>query len=89
MNTKKNSENSIFGFAPVAILVALFFCAVAASGQDVPNSNLSAAESEADMLFMLLQIQADVQGNLNDLDLDVANAAQNLSITGLEGGCST
>jgi polar amino acid transport system substrate-binding protein len=30
-------------------------------------------------------MEADVQGNLNDLDLDVANAAQNLSITGLEG----
>jgi len=37
------------------------------------------------MLFMLLQIQADVQGNLNDLELDVANAAQNLSALGLDG----
>ncbi len=37
------------------------------------------------MLFMLLQIQADVQGNLSDLDLDVANASQGLSETGLEG----
>lgn len=37
------------------------------------------------MLFMLLQIQADVQGNLTDLDSDVANASQDLSTTGLEG----
>jgi polar amino acid transport system substrate-binding protein len=85
MNKKKNSENSVFNFVCVAFVAALLFCAIAASGQDVPKSNVSAAESEADMLFMLLQIQADVQGNLNDLDLDVANAAQNLSTTGLEG----
>jgi len=40
------------------------------------------------MPFMLLQIQADVQGSLNDLDLDVANASQNLSATGLDGGAA-
>lgn len=89
MNTKKNPEKnpekSIFSFASVAILATLLFCAIAASGQNVSNGNLSAAESDADMLFMLLKIQADVQGNLNDSDLDVANAAQNLSTTGLEG----
>jgi polar amino acid transport system substrate-binding protein len=85
MSTKKNPEKSIFCFASMAIAATLLFCAAAASGQNIPNGNLSAAESEADMLFMLLQIQADVQGKLNDLDLDVANAAQNLSTTGLEG----
>lgn len=85
MDAKKNPERSLFGFASMAIAATLLFCAIAASGQNIPNGNLSAAESEADMLFMLLQIQADVQGNLNDLDLDVANAAQNLSTTGLEG----
>ena len=37
------------------------------------------------MPFMLLQIQAEVQGSLNNLDADVANAAQNLSTAGLEG----
>jgi polar amino acid transport system substrate-binding protein len=37
---------------------------------------------------MLLQIQADVQGSLNDLDLDVANASQDLSATGLEGNAA-
>lgn len=85
MNIKKNPGKSVLRFASVAILATLLFYTIAASGQNVPNDNLSAAESEADMLFMLLQIQADVQGNLNDLDLDVANAAQNLSTTGLEG----
>jgi polar amino acid transport system substrate-binding protein len=85
MNKKKNSENSVFNFVSVAIVAALLFCAIAAFGQDVPKSNVSAADSATDMLFMLLQIQADVQGSLNDLDLDVANASQNLSATGLEG----
>lgn len=85
MDAKKNPEKSLFGFASMAIAATLLFCAIAASGQNIPNGNLSAAESEADMLFTLLQIQADVQGNLNDLDLYVADAAQNLSTTGLEG----
>lgn len=85
MNTQKNPEKNVFGFVSMAVVPILFFCAIAASGQNAPDSNLSAAKYDGDMLFMLLQIQADVQGNLTDLDLDVANAAQNLSITGLEG----
>jgi polar amino acid transport system substrate-binding protein len=85
MNTRKNPKESIFGFSSMAVVAALLFCAVAASGQAVSNGNLSAAESKANMLFMLLQIQANVQGNLTDLDSDVANAAQNLSTSGLEG----
>jgi len=39
----------------------------------------------ADLPFILLQFQANVQGSLNDLDSDVANATQNLSARGLEG----
>ncbi|MDD1753814.1 MAG: hypothetical protein LUQ38_12095 [Methanotrichaceae archaeon] len=62
-----------------------FFLAIAASGQNMPDDNLSAAEHDTDMLFKLLKIQADVQSDLNDLDSDLANAAQNLSTTGLEG----
>ncbi len=94
MNTKKNPGKRIFGFTSAATLVALLFFVVAAlgqEGQDQPDGNLSAlfalsaAESSADMPFMLLQIQADVQGSLNDLDLDVENASQDLSVTGLEG----
>jgi hypothetical protein len=85
MNTRKNPKESIFGFSSMAVVAALLFCAVVGSGQAVSNGNLSAAESKANMLFMLLQIQANVQGNLTDLDSDVANAAQNLSTAGLEG----
>ena len=46
---------------------------------------LSVEDPAPDMLFMLLQIQAEVQGSLNDLDADVANAAQSLSAAGMEG----
>ena len=85
MNIKKDRVKSISRFVSAAILVALSFCAIASPGQELDNGNLSVAQSEADMLFMLLQIQADLQGSLNDFDTDVANAAQNLSVTGLEG----
>jgi hypothetical protein len=91
MNTKKNPENVVLSIASAAGIAAiLLFCSIAAFGQAVPNGNQSAAQSETDMLFKLLRFQADVQGNLNDLDLDAANASQNLSTTGLEGtaGCS-
>jgi hypothetical protein len=88
MNT--NLEKPRFSLASLAIAAILLFCAITASGQDDPNVNLSAAEfeSESDMIFMLLQIQADLQGSLNDLDSNVANAAQNLSATGLEGAAA-
>jgi hypothetical protein len=86
MNTKKNPVNVVFSFASAATIASiLLLCSIAACGQAVPNSNLSAAESETDMLFKLLKFQADVQGNLNDLDLDVSNASQDLSTNGLEG----
>ena len=54
----------------------------------VPHGSLVAAESETSIPFMLLQIQADVQGNLTDLDSDVANAAQKLSATGIDGAAA-
>jgi polar amino acid transport system substrate-binding protein len=85
MSTKKNPEKSVFGFASMAIAATLLFCAIAASGQAAPKGNVSAEDSAPEMPSMLLQIQADVQGNLADLDSDVANAAQNISTTGLEG----
>jgi polar amino acid transport system substrate-binding protein len=86
MNPKKNSGIVVFSFASAAAIAAiLLLFSIAAFGQDVPDSSLNATESEADMLFKLLLFQADVQGSLNDLDLDVANASQNLSTTGLEG----
>ncbi len=86
MNMKKNPGKVVFSFASAgAIAAILLLCSIAACGQAVPNGNLSAAQSETDMLFKLLLFQTDVQGNLNDLDLDVANASQNLSTTGLDG----
>jgi polar amino acid transport system substrate-binding protein len=86
MNAKKNPGKRISRFASAAaIAVILLLCSIAACGQAVPDGNLSAAQSEIDMLFKLLQFQADLQCNLNKLDLDVANASQDLSTTGLEG----
>lgn len=85
MNLKRYRQKSRLYYISTAILIALYFCAIACPGQELDNSNLSVAQSEVDMLFMLLQIQADVQGKLNDFDADLANAAQNLSVTGLDG----
>lgn len=85
MKTKKNTERITSSSVLVAIAVALLFCSSAAFGQAAPESNASNMDSATAMLFMLLQIQADVQGSLNDLDLDVANASQNLSAMGLDG----
>lgn len=85
MKTNGNSENGASSLLLVAVGVALLLCSNAALGQAAPEGNASALNPAADMLFMLLQIQADVQGSLNDLDLDVANASQDLSATGVEG----
>jgi polar amino acid transport system substrate-binding protein len=65
-----------------------------AFNKDTPDSVVQSFQEALDYIkndkdgngvFMLLQIQADLQGSLTDLDSDVANAAQNLSSTGLEG----
>jgi polar amino acid transport system substrate-binding protein len=81
-------KKSKFSLSLMVIAATLICCAIAVSGQATTSCNASVAESEADMLFMLLQIQADVQGSLDDLDMDVANASQNLSATGLEGSAA-
>jgi polar amino acid transport system substrate-binding protein len=85
MNARKTTEDSVFSFILMVMVVTLAFCSIAASGQAVPKGNFSADGSATDMLFTLLQIQADVQGSLNDLDRDVANASYKLSATGLDG----
>ncbi len=78
MNTEKNPVNVVFSIASAAVIAAiLFLCSIPAFGQAVPNGSQSAAQSGADMLFKLLRFQSDVQGNLNNLDLDVSNASQN------------
>ena len=82
----KLSEDGPSKYLSAATLVALLFCSIAASAEDVKSSDMVPAEdSLTGMSFMLLQIQADVQGSLNDLDQDVANASFDLSATGLEG----
>jgi polar amino acid transport system substrate-binding protein len=85
MNEEKDSAKSRTCPVFMAIGIALLLCILSASGQDMPDGNASAPNAAADMLFMLLQIEADVQGSLNDLDGDVANASTDLSATGLEG----
>lgn len=74
-----------FSFVSMTIVAALLCSAIAGSGQNTSQLNISEAELAADMPFKLLQIQADAQGSLNDMDSDVANASQTLSVTGLEG----
>lgn len=68
----------------MTIIATLLLCAVTASVQALSNGNVSVC-SAADMTFKLIQSQADVQGSLNVLDSDVANASRDLSATGLEG----
>lgn len=85
MNRENGSEKCRHCLAFMAIGIALLICALSATGQNTTEGNGSSPNVTADMLFMLLQIQADVQGSLNDLDTDVANASADLSATGLEG----
>jgi polar amino acid transport system substrate-binding protein len=85
MSTEKIMMKRAFSFVLMTIVAALLCSANAGSGQNTSQLNISEAELAADMPFKLLQIQADAQGRLNDMDSDVANASQNLSVTGLEG----
>lgn len=84
MNSKKKGKENAFILVLAAIVTSLLFCA-ASPAQPTPAGSISAANSTADMIFKLIGIQADIQGSLNDLDGDVANASQDLSVTGLEG----
>jgi hypothetical protein len=85
MNRKRYPGERLLSFSSVSVAAILLFCSIVAPGQDASNRNLYGSDSEADMPSILLHFQADVQGSLTDLDSDVANAAQNLSTTGLEG----
>jgi polar amino acid transport system substrate-binding protein len=80
-----NYGKSSFAMVPVGIALLLFTVAAYGSVESQGNANLSDSDSADDMPFMLLRIQADVQGSLNDLDLDLSNATQDLSATGLAG----
>ncbi len=85
MNVGKKKAKNTSVFISSTIIASLLLCAIVASGQPIPAVNKSAANSTSDMIFRLIQIQADIQGSLDGLDSDVANASQDLSVTGLEG----
>ena len=42
-------------------------------------------KTDNDMAFFLVQLQANIQGQLNDLDLDVADSSRQLSTVGIGG----
>ena len=63
MNPKKNTKKMVFRLlSQLRIVVALLFCAITAFGQSVPKGKASIEKCAADMPFMLLPIQAGVQG---------------------------
>ncbi len=72
-------------YLSAALLVALLFSAPAAAAEELAGGAEAVLEPLIDTPFLLLQIQADLQGSLNDLDMAVAKASSNLSATGLEG----
>jgi polar amino acid transport system substrate-binding protein len=88
MNTRTTSENCAFSFFSTALVAALLLCGIAAPAQAVSKGVLSDPDSTTDMPFVLLQIQADVQGSLSDLDWRVAKASYDLSSTGLQGAAA-
>jgi hypothetical protein len=65
----------------IFIFGSLVTIAVLLSGSDLS----SCQEQEDDISFILLQLQSDIWGCLNDLDIAVANASHQLSATGLDG----
>jgi hypothetical protein len=79
----KIMEKNGLSFSSITVIVFLLCIAVAAA-QDIPENNTSSA-GPGNMPFTLLLAQADVQGSLDDMESDVANASWNLSSTGLDG----
>jgi polar amino acid transport system substrate-binding protein len=88
MNNQKDSAKGRHCLAFMVIAISLLLCTFSAAGEDETKDNSSTPNATADMLFTLLQIQANAQGCLNDLDMDVANASRDLSATGLEGAAA-
>ena len=85
MKRNRSSREGPSGRLSAAALAALLFCAFAASGEDIPAAGAYSGGSLPDMPFLLLQIQADVQGSLNDLEAAVADASAELSAPGPGG----
>lgn len=76
-------KKNILSASSITVIAFLLYIATT-TAQDFPENNASLAEPSS-MPFTLLQTQADVQGSLDDMGSDVANASQNLSSTGLDG----
>jgi hypothetical protein len=70
--------------AGLITVIMFLLCTAIAAAQDIPENNATPA-GPGNMPFTLLLAQADVQGSLDDMGSDVANASQNLSSTGLKG----
>jgi polar amino acid transport system substrate-binding protein len=88
MNVRTTSNQGGLSFVSTVTVVTLLFCSIAPSAQALTEGALSAQDTTTTMLFTLLQIQADVQGSLNDLDSEGANSSYDLSATGLEGAAA-
>jgi polar amino acid transport system substrate-binding protein len=80
MNNMKKNISNVGSIAAIVFLL----CIATAAAKDIPENIASPAEP-CNMTFILLQAQADVQGSLDDMESDVANASLDLSSTGLEG----
>lgn len=81
-NMVKIVTQLVFMMAVMAVLCVSAMC----TDRDSGMINASAtAVSAGDLAFALMQIQADMQGSLNDMDPAVGEASHNLSATGLEG----
>ncbi len=78
------TQNIIHAYLSIA-LVALLLSAYGLDVRDNSTGGDLSADSNDEMALHLLQLQAEIQGSLNDQDSLVADAAEKLSATGLEG----
>jgi hypothetical protein len=78
------TRNVIHPFVSIA-LVALLLSANGLAARDKTTIVDLSAGSHNEMAQYLLQLQAEIQGSLNDRDSLVSDAADQLSTTGLEG----
>ncbi|VVB68435.1 Cache domain protein [uncultured archaeon] len=76
-------RRSTFLFVSIVLMILLPSLGLAAEG-NATGEKLS-TDSNDDIAFFLLQLQAEIQGSLNDRDALVADAAERLSAAGLEG----
>jgi polar amino acid transport system substrate-binding protein len=80
-------KSECFSVSVYIVLVCMLLMQnVLASGQNATIGQTSAGlKPDGQMAFFLIQQQADIQGSLNDMDMAVAGASEQLSAAGLEG----